>query len=62
MYLLIVYNDINREIICAIIKFKFIKDAIKWSKGYISYNDIYSQTKPKRTYKRLFKILKLKSH
>ena len=60
MYLLIVYNDFQRNKICGLFKFKFIKDVIKWSNKVITYSDINSTHTTYKTFKRLFQIIKLK--
>ena len=61
MYLLIVYNDFENDKICGYFKFRFVKQVINWSKGIITYSDCTNKITKSRTYKRLFKVIKLKN-
>ncbi len=58
---LIIYNDPYQQTICAIYKFNYILDVIKWSGGILNYSDADENKKRVYiTYKSFFKILKLK--
>jgi len=60
MYLLIVYNDLKQERICGLFKFKFVKDVVKWSNRVITHSDINTPNSRYKSYKKLFKIVRLK--
>ncbi len=59
---LIIYNDPYQKSICALYKFSYIRDVIRWSDGMLNYSD--ADVNKKRvyvTYKSFFKIVRLKN-
>ncbi len=61
MYLLLVYNDYDRRDLMFIGQFKMMKDISDFTNGLIRYCDrIERDKKCYRTYKNLFKVVKIK--
>lgn len=59
MYLLLVYNDYDKKNLMFIGQFLLIKDIIKYTNNYIKYCDRRRNLGCYKTYKNLFKIVKL---
>jgi hypothetical protein len=59
MYLLLVYNDFDKKNLIFIGQFLLIKDITKFTNNYIKYCDRRKNLGCYRTYKNLFKIVKL---
>lgn len=60
MYLLLVYNDFDRRDLMFIGQFKVMNDISKFTNGAIRYCDRIEKDKCYRTYKNLFKVIKIK--
>lgn len=61
MYLLLVYNDFDKNDLIFIGQFNLIKDITTFTNGLIKYCDRRTNLNCYKTYKNLFKIVKLKN-
>jgi hypothetical protein len=59
MYLLLVYNDYDKKDLIFIGQFNLIKDIIKYTNNKINYSDRRKNLNCYRSYKNLFKIIKI---
>ena len=59
MCLLLVYNDFDRKNLIFIGQFSLIKDIIKYTNNKITYSDRRKNLNCYKSYKNLFKIIKI---
>lgn len=61
MYICIVYNDLDQHRINGLIYFNKIKDVIHYTNGIIKYSDVKEKQRCYKTYKSLFKFIKVRT-
>jgi len=59
MFILIVFNDYDEEELIYIGFFNLIKDILEYTNHIIKYSDVSQKQRCYKTYKSLFKILKI---
>lgn len=63
MFILLVFNDYDEEDLIYIGFFNLIKDILQYTNNIIKYSDVAHKERCYKTYKTLFKILKInKNH
>ena len=59
MYILMVFNDYDEEELIYVGFFNLIKDILEYTNHIIKYSDVSQKQRCYKTYKSLFKILKI---
>ena len=59
MYILMVFNDYDEQVLIYIGFFNYIKDILEFTNHIIKYSDVSHKDRCYKTYKSLFKILKI---
>jgi len=59
MFILMVFNDYDEEELIYIGFFNLIKDILEYTNNIIKYSDVSQKQRCYKTYKSLFKILKI---
>ena len=59
MYVLMVFNDYDEQELIYIGFFNYIKDILEFTNHIIKYSDVSHKDRCYKTYKSLFKILKI---
>ncbi len=59
MYLVIIYNDFENDVINSFCLFDKIKDIIEYTKGILKYNDVQKRDRIYKTYKSFFRIIEV---
>lgn len=59
MYILLVFNDYDEKDLIYVGLFNFIKDILEYTNNVIKYSDVVHKQRCYKTYKSLFKILKI---
>lgn len=59
MYMVLIFNDYECQVLNSVLFFDTIKDIIKWSCNLLKYNDVNKKIRVYKNYKCFFKIIEI---